>query len=102
MSDQSLMIRVSRSTHELLRTFAEQSQTTITSMVDEAVRELQRKRFWAAFNAACTASALSELSEEDAAWDNTLLDGVATERNTDVNQSKRPRGESGPGRGVGR
>ena len=53
MSDTRLTIRVSRSTHELLRVLADKSNATITAVADEAVRVLQRKKFWADFNAAC-------------------------------------------------
>ena len=55
MSDSSLTIRVSRSTHELLRELSAKSNTTMTAVIDEAVRDLQRKKFWADFNAACEA-----------------------------------------------
>jgi predicted transcriptional regulator len=81
MSDTSLTIRVSRSTHELLRDLADKSNATITAVVDEAVRDLQRKKFWADFNAACEALqadpvAWADLRREDAAWEETLADGL--------------------------
>ena len=80
MSD-SLTIRVTRSTHEILRTLAKSSDTTITTLVDEAVRDLKRKRFWADFNARCAAlkdepGAWVDLQNDDAAWDVTLADGL--------------------------
>jgi hypothetical protein len=78
---ESLTIRVSRSTHELLRSLAARSDTTITAVVDEAARDLQRKRFWADFNTSCEAlkadpGAWADLQQEDAAWDSTLADGM--------------------------
>jgi hypothetical protein len=81
MSNPTLTIRVSRSTHELLRELAARSDTTITAVVDEAVRELQRKRFWADYNAASEAlradpKAWADLQHEDSAWDQTLADGL--------------------------
>lgn len=84
MSDQSLTIRVSRSTHELLREIAGRSNATITAVVDEAVRDLQRKKFWADFNAACEAlradpAASADLDREDVAWEPTLADGLEPE-----------------------
>jgi hypothetical protein len=94
MSDQSLTIRVSRSTHELLRDLAARSNTTITAVVDEAVSDLQRKRFWADFNAACAALranpvAWADLQNEDAAWESTLADGLEQEQQSDEHQERR-------------
>ncbi len=78
---ESLTIRVSRSTHELLRALATRSETTITAVVEEAARDLERKRFWADFNASCEALkadpvAWADLQQEDAAWESTLADGL--------------------------
>jgi hypothetical protein len=98
MSDQSLTIRVSRSTHELLHELAAQSNSTITAVVDEAVRDLQRKKFWADFNAACEALqadpvAWADLRREDAAWEETLADGLEEEQRP--NESQERRGQPG-------
>ena len=81
MPSRSRTIRVSRSTHELLRALAAGSGATITAVVEEAVRDLQSKTFWAEFNAACEAlkanpAAWAELRREDEAWDATLGDGL--------------------------
>ncbi len=99
MSDTSLTIRVSRSTHELLRDLADRSNATITAVVDEAVGDLQRKKFWADFNAACEAlqadpAAWADLRQEDAAWDATLSDGLEEEQRSDDQHRKR-RGKPG-------
>ena len=99
MTEGSLTIRVSRSTHELLRDLADKSNTTITAVVDEAVRDLQRKRFWAEFNAACEALQAdpvgwADLRREDAAWDETLGDGLEEEQQSDEQHPKR-RGKPG-------
>jgi len=78
-SMQSLTIRVSQSTHELLRSLAKQFDTSITAVVDLAARDLQRKRFWEDFNASCRSfdgAALANLQQEDAAWEATLADGL--------------------------
>jgi hypothetical protein len=93
-SDQSLTIRVSRSTHELLRDLAAKSNTTITAVVDEAVQDLQRKKFWADFNAACEAlkadpAAWADLRHEDAAWEKTIADGLEEEQQRDDQQKRR-------------
>ena len=84
MTDTSLTIRVSRSTHELLRELSARSNATMTAVLDEAVRDLQRKKFWADFNAACEALqadpvARADLQREDAAWEQTLADGLEAE-----------------------
>lgn len=93
MSDQSLTIRVSRSTHELLRDLAAKSNVTITAVVDEAVQDLQRKKFWADFNVACEAlqiepEAWPHLRQEDAAWESTLADGLEEEQQSDEEQEQ--------------
>ena len=94
MSDTSLTIRVSRSTHELLRDLADKSNATITAMVDEAVGDLQRKKFWADFNAKCEAlqaepEAWADLRHEDAAWEATLADGLEEEPQSDEHPKRR-------------
>lgn len=53
MSESSHTTRVSQSTHELLRELADRTNATITSVVDEAVRDFQRRTFWADFHFAC-------------------------------------------------
>jgi hypothetical protein len=78
---ESRTIRVTRPTHELLQALAAESRTTITAVVDEAVRELGRKRFWAGFNASCEAlraapNVWADLHLEDAGWEATLADGL--------------------------
>jgi predicted transcriptional regulator len=100
MSDTSLTIRVSRSTHELLRSLADRSNATITAVVDEAVRDLQRKKFWADFNAACSAAQAdpatwADLRREDAAWEATLADGLEKEPRSDEHPKRR--GKPGTG-----
>ncbi len=100
MPDQSLTVRVSRSTHELLRDLATRSNATITAVVDVAVRDLQRKRFWADFNAACEAlqadpAAWADLRQEDAAWEQTLADGLGEEQRSDDREKRR--GKPGAG-----
>jgi hypothetical protein len=96
MSDTSLTIRVSRSTHELLRELADRSNTTITAVVDEAVRDLRRKKFWADFNAACAALqadpvARADLQREDEAWEQTLADGLEDGPQSDEHRKRRGR-----------
>ena len=93
---ETLTIRVSRSTHGLLRDLAAKSHTTITSVVDQAVRDLQRKQFWVEFHAASEAlkadpKAWADYQIETSAWDVTLADGLETEPHSD---GQPQRGES--------
>jgi hypothetical protein len=53
----------------------------LTAVVDEAVRDLARKLFWQAFNAACAAlqadpAAWADLRREDSVWEQSLSDGL--------------------------
>ena len=95
MPDPSLTIRISRSTHELLCDLAAKSNATITSVVDEAVRDLQRKKFWADFNSACggpsgqSRAVRADLQREDTAWEQTLADGLEEEHQPDEPKRRR-------------
>jgi hypothetical protein len=78
---ESLTIRVSRSTHEILRELASRSDKTMAQVVDEAARELRKKQFWADYHAAYAAlkadrSAWADFQKEAATWDQTLADGL--------------------------
>ena len=84
--DQSLTIRVSRSTHGLLRELAARTGETMTDIVDRSVREYQRQRFWADYHAAYEAAnadpvASADFQAELEAWDSTSADGL--EENVD-------------------
>jgi hypothetical protein len=98
MSDQSVTIRVSRSTHALLRDLAGRSNATLTAVVDEAVRDLRRKTFWAEFNASVAAlkadhpEAWAEIQREASAWDVALGDGLGGPADGETGS----RGEPGP------
>jgi hypothetical protein len=77
----SVLVRISRSTHDKLRTLAEKSQTTITALVDRAVEDLRREMFWDEFDRAVAATkadpeAWAEVQREDKLWEATLLDGL--------------------------
>ena len=81
----SLTIRVSRSTHTLLRELAAKTNANMTAIVDEAVRDYQRKAFWADYQAAASAlkaepSAWADILEGVEAWDVTLADGLEIDR----------------------
>jgi predicted transcriptional regulator len=77
----SLTIRVSRSTHALLRELAEKADATMADVVDRAVRDYQRRQFWADYHSAYAAlqadpAAAAGLRHEVEAWDVTSADGL--------------------------
>ena len=77
----SLTIRVSRSTHGRLRELAEKTGDTMADIVDRAVRNYQKERFWADYHAAYAAlqadpSAWADFQGESESWDSTLADGL--------------------------
>ena len=97
---ESLTIRVSRFTHGLLRDLAAKTNTTITAVVDQAVRDLQRKKFWAEFHAASEAlradpKAWAAYQAETAAWDITLADGLTMEPPYDEQDPQRRKPDPG-------
>jgi predicted transcriptional regulator len=77
----SLTIRVSRSTHTLLRELANEADATMAEIVDRAVRDYQRRQFWAEYQAAYAAlqadpAASADFRGEIEAWDATAGDGL--------------------------
>lgn len=77
----SLTIRVSRSTHDRLRKLAERESKPMSQIVDEAVRDLEERQFWAEYHAAYAAlaadpDAWADFQNELSAWDGTLADGL--------------------------
>ncbi len=81
MEMETLTIRVSRSTHAILRELAAESDMTMAQVVDESVRELRKKQFWADYHASYAAlkadpDAWADLQEEVEAWDVALADGL--------------------------
>ncbi len=77
----SLTIRVSRSAHNLLRELAEESGEAMTVIVDRALKDYRRAKFWADYDAAYAAiradpRASADLNDELSAWDSTLADGL--------------------------
>ena len=77
----SLTIRVSRSTHDLLRELATAADKPMGQIVDEAIRDYRTQRFWAEYAAAYAALhddpvAAADFRRECEAWDVTLADGL--------------------------
>jgi predicted transcriptional regulator len=77
---ESLTIRVSRSTHALLRELADKADATMADVVDRAVRDYQRRQFWADYHTAYAAlqadPTSAEYRREIEAWDATSADGL--------------------------
>jgi hypothetical protein len=64
------------------------------AIVDEAVRDLQRKKFWADFNSACEAVRAdpvvwADLQQEDVTWEESLADGLEEDQQTGELQKQR-------------
>jgi predicted DNA-binding protein len=81
---ESLTIRVSRSTHGRLRELAQRTGETMADIVDLAVRNYQRERFWADYHAAYTALqadpvAWADFQSEVELWDTTSADELGDE-----------------------
>jgi hypothetical protein len=78
---ESQTIRISKKTHQTLRQLADEAGTSMTAILDEAVRELQRKKYWEEYNAGYAAlrsdpEKWADYQKEIEAWDVTLADGL--------------------------
>ena len=77
----STTVRVSRETHEILRSISDQTGETIQSILEKAVAGHRKRLFWERTNAAFAAlrndpKAWQEEQEERSAWDATLTDDL--------------------------
>jgi predicted transcriptional regulator len=77
----SRTVRVKKETHEILRNLAAKADTTIVAVLEEAVREYHRKKYWEEVDAGyarlrADPEAWAEYQEEIRAWDCTLMDGL--------------------------
>lgn len=77
-------IRISSTTHEMLRHLSVEVGESMQTIVEKAVEQYQRRRFLEGLNQDFKAlkedpQAWQEEMEERAAWDKTLLDGVEPE-----------------------
>ena len=75
-------VRLSEAAHGLLRQFAEAEGKSMQAILEEALEEYKRKKFWSATNAAFQAlqrnhKAWKEEQQERTLWDNALFDGLA-------------------------
>lgn len=77
----ALTVRITPSAHRTLRALAERSGRSMQDLLDEAVEELRRKRFFEQMNAAyarlkADPRASKEEQADRAAWEGTLGDGL--------------------------
>ena len=74
-------VRVTEATHQILRELRARSGESMTTIIERAVERYQRERLLAEANAAWLAlwtdpAAMAEIEAEQAAWDQTLADGL--------------------------
>ncbi len=77
----SQTIRVTKATRDILRDLAAKAQTTMTAIVEQAVKEYERKKFWEDYHAGYHAlrsdpAAWAEYQDEVKLWETTLADGL--------------------------
>ena len=73
-------VRVSNTTHELLRSLSKEFGQSMQTIIEEALQQYRRRRFLEGLNEDFKAlkedeQAWQEELEERAMWDKTLLDG---------------------------
>ena len=81
MEPTTLTVQINRSAHAALRALAEETDESMTEVLDKAIEAYRRQRFLAALNADFAAlrkdrDAWKEELAERAAWDATLSDGL--------------------------
>jgi predicted transcriptional regulator len=77
----SLTVRVSRSTHAALRALADETDESMTEILDKAIEFYRRQHFLAGLNADFAAlrqdgAAWEEELADREAWNTTLADGL--------------------------
>jgi predicted transcriptional regulator len=77
----SLTVRISRATHAALRALADETDESMTEILDKAIEFYRRQHFLAGLNADFAAlrndeSAWNEEVAERELWDATLADGL--------------------------
>jgi predicted transcriptional regulator len=80
-SMESHTIRVNKQTLDMVRELAGKRETTMTAIVEAAIREYRAAQFWGEVDAGYAAlradsEAWAEYDEEMRAWDGTLADGL--------------------------
>jgi predicted transcriptional regulator len=77
----SLTVRITRSAHAALRALAEETDESMTEILDKAIEAYRKQRFLAGLNADFAAlrknrAAWEEEQAERNEWDTTLSDGL--------------------------
>jgi len=78
---ETLTVRITRSAHATLRSLAEESDQSMTEILDKAIEAYRRASFLAGLNADFAAlqhdqAAWKSEQQERGAWDATLSDGL--------------------------
>ena len=81
---QSVNVRISSQSYQILKTLAQDNSQTMQSVIDQALEDLRRRKILEATNEAfSTLKANQDLWQEEIAerkvWENTLSDGVENE-----------------------
>jgi hypothetical protein len=89
-------IRVCKSTHDTPRDLAARSKTSIGAIVDQAVEEFQRKRFWQEYTEgyaklASQPEAWRGFHEEAGVWETTLADSIEDKPEEQRQEQRRSR-----------
>ena len=78
---ESLTVRITRSAHAILRSLAEETDESMTEVLDKAIEAYRRSRFLAGLNEDFAALRRDKVAWEDegrerGAWDATLSDDL--------------------------
>jgi predicted DNA-binding protein len=81
MANVTKPVRLSERAHEILSVLSKQANKPITVVLEQAIEEYRRKKFFEEAEAAYLAmqtdpEAMAEYENEMALWDNTLMDGL--------------------------
>ena len=81
---QSVNVRISSQSYQILKTLAQDNSQTMQSVIDQALEDLRRRKILEATNEAfSTLKANQDLWQEEITerkvWENTLSDGVENE-----------------------
>ena len=81
MSNDTVMVRVSQSAHAVLRSLADETNESMTELLDRVIESYRRAHFFAGLNDDFAAlgqnkTAWGEERKEREAWEATLSDGL--------------------------
>ena len=81
LTKQSTTVRISAQTHQRLREVSKETGEPMQTVLDQAIEQYRRQKFWEEMNSAYTAlqndpEAAAAEKKEFALWDVTLMDGL--------------------------